>query len=453
METCYRLKLISGIPTDSHKMLSVHKQCLLWFIDNPQNRTAMRIVAAEMYLSRVPRPTADLGLPSALSESRQSPRESRQSDHTTHEIMIHLETWAAQEDMDTELRAQAVDVLLNSPWYPKEKAQKLFEKIRQRGGKGFGIYEDSQNVHLTDIEDSVLALIKTLIKDTEEYPDSQHFSMWSRCFLNFIEKEAHSKPEASERERRLNRIRSALYRIEFSSREFCGKKTSHLFSMIVCLIEKKGAGNKTFLYERLEQEMNDLINTCATGIASRLINTLSSWRGYSLNISFKEQIKSCFAGRMNALIRELNTDGYSHQFFQMYMEKVLAIFTVEDGGPKVTPADGGGPKEEVPNKQFVEDLLCRQDIAPTVLREPSGTAGEKNGPKFTLEQKMEVCEEFAGCLLFQMDSKVDDRRCFRLFFSWAFSKISLELAEEFKSFTHVDQYQIALREAIDFYSR
>ena len=37
------------------------------------------------------------------------------------------------------------------------------------------------------------------------------------------------------------------------------------------------------------------------------------------------------------------------------------------------------------------------------------------------------------------------------FFRVGISKISLELATEFKGFTQSDQFQIALREAVDFY--
>ena len=426
LDESYRLKLIKSIPLDRNDLLFLYLQSLLWFMDDPQIRTTMRIVASEMCLANSPISRND-------------------------SIFIHLETWAKDTELDLMIRAQAIDVLLHNKYYPQEKALELFHSIQQAGGHGFGIYNDSQNVHQTDIEDEVALGINKLIKDSQNHPQKQNFKWATDQLLKFIEESTSSAFDESKDgiDVRLRNAKSALNRIELCTRLFCEKKASQLFTMISCLIDEEFSKNKNqaiFLYTRLEEEMADLIQTCATGIASRLINSLSSWKSYGLRISFKEQIKSCFVGRMNALIRELNTKQHSHIFFQNHMKKVVSIYLSTDSTAETDPQ-----KDKSNHEIFLQDLESRSDTIskrmPTPVVPPVDEVADAANE--TLEKS--ACEDFASSLFLQMDVKVTDRRCFSLFFGWAFSKISLELATEFKGFTQSDQFQIALREAVDFY--
>ena len=59
--------------------------------------------------------------------------------------------------------------------------------------------------------------------------------------------------------------------------------------------------------KRLLEELIDMSGTCSSGFSSRLVNVISGYGDFNLNISWRDQIIANFTGRLNARARDISS--------------------------------------------------------------------------------------------------------------------------------------------------
>ena len=59
--------------------------------------------------------------------------------------------------------------------------------------------------------------------------------------------------------------------------------------------------------KRLIEELIDMSGTCSSGFSSRLVNVISGYGDFNLNISWRDQIIANFTGRLNARTRDISS--------------------------------------------------------------------------------------------------------------------------------------------------
>jgi hypothetical protein len=64
-------------------------------------------------------------------------------------------------------------------------------------------------------------------------------------------------------------------------------------------------------------------DTCSSGFLARIANIVSGYDNFNIRISWKEQIISNFVGRMNAYIRNIDTNNI---FRTKYINNIIRIF-------------------------------------------------------------------------------------------------------------------------------
>lgn len=264
------------------------KEACLAFVNNKENTIRYRILASQNLLSMT------------------------LTDTEKEEIEKTLLSFAEDEKVDYNERADATDVLLQSASEnTKQKAREIIMVLGAGKRKIVSIYDNAQNVHTKEIEESVKEALEFLqgiclmkVKGnpiTFEYVENE--------ILKMVEKtDVEEKIKVS-----LNRIfmDRALY-----SKYNCS--LSHILLQVWTYLSNHKSEDA--IKARLLEELCDMAGTCSSGYATRLINTLSGFGDFSYRISWRDQIISNLSGRLNALIR--NMDNLRLQ------EKVLEEMTI-----------------------------------------------------------------------------------------------------------------------------
>lgn len=219
------------------------------------------------------------------------------SQKTTSDTIGKVEEYLLEcckdESLGNNTRADAADIILSLG--TTESVRIAEEAIVSLGGKALHIFDNAQNVHTTEIEESVRDTIQSLEAfkfdpmpsfDTVRY----HIEKLTRMYYK------------NEEER--NKIMNALTRIELDRVVF--RTINHSLSSVLRLIYtyiQQRIDFKEELEIRLLEELLDMSGTCSSGYVSRLVNTLSGYGNHSLSISWEDQIKANLAGRLNARMR------------------------------------------------------------------------------------------------------------------------------------------------------
>jgi hypothetical protein len=236
-------------------------------------------------------------------------------------------------------------------------------------------------------------------------------------------------------------------RIVMGSRKY-GEFTSATLFCTVCA----WIGDQDELWKRFDQELLDMVNTCTTGVVSRLINVLSGWGGFQIQISFKDQIKSNFAGRLNAFARKLmeTADEGNHEFYENRKESLALIYL----------ADVLKQEEKEDNDEDNTALLAAManrelDKVQVVVKKPLVMESRAGRIKTILlthpTLHTDAREHFSDRLLLEFASAEPNRKCFHLFFGYCFSRVCEELREEFREFVSPDEFEMCVRNALAFY--
>lgn len=271
----------------------IQEACLV-FVKNHKNSKELRILASQNLLQRFGE-TID--------------------EQTRNYIQTVLLELAKNVENDYNLRADATDVLLQlGDPDTKKLAQEIILNLGVGKRKVATLYDNAQNVHTKQIEESVKDALEFLQSSgilkiqgkqiTTEYVTQK--------ILEFAEE---SKFPTEKLKIAINRIcmDRALY-----SKYNC--TLEHILLQIWSYII--GHPHAEEMKKRLLEEMTEMAGTCSSGYATRLINTISGFGDFSVRISWREQIIANFTGRLNARIRDM--DNLSLQ------EKVLNEMTAEN---------------------------------------------------------------------------------------------------------------------------
>lgn len=266
----YRYKAILGLG-EEHSEFTI-SACQV-FIKNPENATNYRILACQNLLIR------------------------KVNEIEVEKILLSFST---DENVEYNLRADATDVLLQMG---SDSSKALAQKIIMVLGAGEGrkvprtLYDNAQNVHTKEVEDSVKDALEFLqsfgIMTTDSVPIT----------IDYVEKAitllAMDRPGRDKIQVSMNRIvmDRALY-----SKYNC--TLAHILLQVWTYIS--GHKYETEMKKRLLEEMEEMAGTCSSGFAGRLINTISGFGDFTMRISWRDQITGNLTARINKKIQEMD---------------------------------------------------------------------------------------------------------------------------------------------------
>lgn len=214
----------------------------------------------------------------------------------TPEIQTYLLSIASNPDVKYNERADVADVLLR---YGTDEYKMKAKKIILMLGGSDNVYKNAQNAHDEFIESSALEILRQLI---DLYPIIET--------LNFTK----SKEYILSNTFNPDKLTKVFERIEFDRALYLSMTLSQILVLVVSYMLQFGHGLK-----RLVTELEDCDEICSTGIMERILNSLSGYDTFLIRISYEDQIKNNFIGRLNAKIKSLDTDICMHHEFCKYI--------------------------------------------------------------------------------------------------------------------------------------
>lgn len=177
--------------------------------------------------------------------------------------------------------------------------KELGKKGRIEGEKGFGFYGNAQNVHTSEISDSVEKSIEKL--------QSYDILKVNNNLINidYIQKEIFVFIDENKLGFDKEKIMIALNRISMDN-SFYGQTNATLSLVLLktwSFIIHHEHSNE--IKKRLCEELELTFDLCSSGFLTGIINSLSSY-GFEMKISWRDQIISNFSGRLNKRIRDMD---------------------------------------------------------------------------------------------------------------------------------------------------
>ena len=397
----YRYKTILSLERrDIDKKFFIFESCLE-FLKKSFNFTMYRILASQNLL-----------------QNFEIPEEKRCIIENT------LLSFAKDEELEYNLRADAADVLLNlgSENMQKEGRNIIFS-LGQINGVNKTIFDNAQNVHVTEIEKSVLEIIKKL----SNYP-TMRLENDNLIDYEYVQNEIDSvidnllEFESDSDMVKKNRIQISFNRIYMDKALYFNNSVSNILVKVWSYINNNE--NKTEMIKRLVEELDEMSGTCSSGFASRIINSITGFGEFNLHISWEDQIVSNFSGRLNAYARKITNVEDSLFFTDEVFNEVLKLFIID-------------------NKLFSGMNIEMEDRKKKYLLN-----------KNIENVKRECIEEFSEHVINEMtvtSSKFANRQHFLLFFKTYMPLIYKELFEEFKNLITDSEFDLSFRRAISFY--
>lgn len=294
------------------------------FMETPTNPTSYRILAAQYLLQKF----------SLSIDARMRVQET-------------LLEFAGDSSLDNNLRADATDVLMQlGDERTKQQGRDIILELGRSDGEVITVFDNSQNVHNSAVEESVAEVIEffagiPLMKITDEVPIN--FSYVSEQITNMLKahKLKRMKQNMHIEESKINcaycdngipmiqsfkalecefcseqcmneytrdeHIKLALNRIEMD-RALYSRYNSTLSNLLLKVWTYiNDHEHEEEMKKRLLQELEEMSGTCSSGFASRLINVVSGFGEFNIRISWEDQIKSNFFGRLSAAAKLITT--------------------------------------------------------------------------------------------------------------------------------------------------
>ena len=288
LECDYRYGIILSLENQDikNKIYYITESCKS-FLNNIYNMTLYRILSSQ-YLLRDK---------NVLEETKQ----------IVQDILL---SFCNDNTLDYNLRADSADTLLR---YGSEERKLIARDIIILLGRNNveirTIFSNSQNVHIEEIEKSILEIIEYLNTLPVLLIDSNDIT------FDYISKKLEKDIEKRE-ENDSDKIKISLNRINID-RTLYSKYNCSLNSIFIKVYSYiYSHESKDIMINRLLEELIDMHGTCSTGFVSRLINTISGFGDISIRISFEDQIISNVFGRLNAKIRELNDEDMKEKIIE-----------------------------------------------------------------------------------------------------------------------------------------
>jgi len=325
------------------------------------------------------------------------------------ELRVEIEdiimTFAQDSELDYNLRADAADVILNLGCEDNiELARKIIIMLGTENTHSRSIYDNKQNVHIDEIEESVLIGLEFLASLCVKKCDNLiiDFDYVKGKILKIIESDKPKKDVEKhiieKHKEKVDKIKLSLNRINMD-RVLYGTYNLYLKNVIVRVwTYLKSHKSENDMIKRLLEELYDMSGTCSSGFLSRLINVISGFGDFNIRISWKDQIISNLSGRLNFRAKNITN-------------------------PDII--------DENIKKYFIET--------------------DNNDDNDT---KLEKLQEFQGRIFEQMsipNIKYALRKDFLTFFRVNMLSIREEMYEEFKNYISDTDYDLYFRTAISHY--
>jgi hypothetical protein len=373
IECDYRYKSILSLERKKINDVKFHLyKSLLSFTRNKNNLMMYRILSSQYLLQSI---------------------KELMSEDEIKEVENSLLDFAENEENEYNLRADASDVLLSLG--SDEMKIKGREIIMKLGGKGNTVFENKQNVHVKEIEKSVMKILETIC-----YVPIMKNNDGESINFDYVDEEIQKLvDDTNDKEKiliSLNRIR--MDRTLYSTLSITLSVVIVKLWSYICSNE-----NKIEMQKRLLQELEDMAGTCSSGFISRLVNTISGFGELSIQISFEDQVISNFSARLNSYAQKICEEDsiFRHQA----LDAVIKLYL----------------KENPEKDDIVVDAII-EEFYDAVLNEMMLSSSDyKNRPRFLL------------------------------FFRTYMSKIREEMFKEFIEYVSESEFDLYFRKALSYY--
>lgn len=436
----YRYKVLLSLNNKIPDKGEFIKEIFMSFLNESTNRTMYRILCGQ-YLLRY-----DKEDESSISLSNEARRH----------IQITVLSFAQDEELDYNLRADAADMILNlGDEYNKPIARGIIMTLgRTVDSKSVSVFDNSQNVHTREIEQSLLVTLEYLVKlptlqvdnkdidfewikkrviEVFDIPDSKKCTcdkcehLYCSLCCSCIDDENTTYDTGDNRycsddcytlSNYIDKVNISLNRI-YLDRILYSKYSQTLINILIKVATFIFTHDKkNELIIRLKEELYDMSGTCSTGFASRLINTLSGYNDFNIKISFSDQIVANFIGRINRRIQNIR-DNVEYQGTQS--REIVWIY--------------------MRNNDFVDTEVTettKEDLIDNFLQDQK-------------EEKIkEAVSEFSENILLELLDRNSyvNRPYFVKFFRDNVPSLREELYQEFKDYVSDIEFDLAIRRAI-----
>lgn len=220
--------------------------------------------------------------------------------------------FAEDNSLDYNLRADASDVImqLGSTSATKEKAQRIILRLGVGNrNRPVNIYENKQNVHAQQVDDSVKRALEHLqlsgIENRNGSPITIGYVEKKLDSLLKIERESlHLGPD--DKFEKEEKVKIAMNRIIMDRALYSVYNCTLAHILLLVWTYLSQHDHREEMEKRLLEELSEMAGTCSSGFAARLVNVLSGFADFSIRISWEDQIGGNLSGRLNARIRDMD---------------------------------------------------------------------------------------------------------------------------------------------------
>jgi len=210
-----------------------------------------------------------------------------QGDQRVESVLIPIMQNSTTEH---EIRADIADLMINSG---TENAKEIaIETIRKLGGNVFNVYKNKENIHNKKITESALIIIESLINDLSKHENREDFikELNNNSSVDFLRNKFVDSQD--------DRIKMSLLRIELDRLEYgiYNLTLEAILSLILKYISENFDENHE-IYSRIKEELIESHGeggNCSSGHAFRIVNILSGYTEYSVQVAFVDQMANYF---------------------------------------------------------------------------------------------------------------------------------------------------------------
>ena len=257
---------IARIDTD---LIFFEKELMFHFLNNTKNLNTTRILAGQFLLSKY-------------------------NYENVEPVLLGI---AENKSNNYNMRADATDVILRYGKYNyKELAKVIISELGRVDHADTDmdvrtIYQNAQNVHTKEIEQSAIDSLEKLYQKKSELTGS---TFDFEEVKNILLSEGFSK--------------NSLNRISLDNALYSKLNISLKNALLLVYAYIQNSAYVDILMERLKEELKESEDICSTGILERLVNVLTGFDDeLGIRISFEDQISAYLATKLNEKIRLLNT--------------------------------------------------------------------------------------------------------------------------------------------------
>jgi hypothetical protein len=404
--------------------------------------------------------------------------------------------FANDNELDYNLRADSADTILSlGREESKIKARNIIMFLGNISGQSKTIFENAQNVHSSEIEESVKDILEFLntVEIMQENDNYITFENIQEKINNILENQkeindnennkchqckrtpkgkenilcdeinltdTHCSQKCIEQCYKHNKIKISLNRI-YIDRVLYSKYNNSLINIMLKIWSYlQEHENKEQLLSRLLEELEDMSGTCSTGFASRLCNVVSGFGQFNIKISWEDQIVANFIGRLNACSRKITDPSSRYYTDKNVQNDIVELWLLKNKDILNSCRDRIFYSEHEQQKilEGRKNVQGGRNICELEIEKESRIKMSQIIELFLeddKETKVRMCiEDFSDDVLDEMtlnNSKYEKRKNFQRFFRTHLSDVRNELYEEFKEYVTDEKFDLHIRKAIFIY--